>query len=60
MVVVRMTRQPPYIRPVPETPLRFRGKKLQQECVVTRYDKAGRQVSQTVEWRTVEDTSRAR
>lgn len=55
-----MTRQPPYIRPVPETPLRFRGKKLQQECVVTRYDKAGRQVSQTVEWRTVEDTSRAR
>jgi hypothetical protein len=42
------------LRPVPETPLRLKGGKLQQEYVVTRYDpKTGRQKSQEVEWRYV-------
>lgn len=48
------------IRPVPETPLRLRNGRLQQECVVTRYDpeRPGRQVSQDVEWRYVKEAGR--
>jgi hypothetical protein len=42
----------PDIRPIPETPLRYHRGRLQQSCVVTRYDpeRPGRQVSQGVEW----------
>jgi hypothetical protein len=43
----------PDIRPL--TALRYHAGRLQQQCVVTRYDrkKPGRQVSQVVEWRDV-------
>jgi hypothetical protein len=50
-----VTDHPERLRPVPETPLRLRNGRLQQECVVTRYNATGQQVSQDVEWRDVEE-----
>jgi hypothetical protein len=44
------------LRPT-QAPLRYHGGRLQQQHVVTRYKPNGRQDSQTVEWRDVEEQS---